>query len=118
MTSGLIAKKGAIRFFAEYLKTLVSELRDLSPVFVAPTSEISLSVSGSDKVSTRLKEHDGAVWLIAANRDALEATVTFEVPFSLRRVTVVNEDRSITPDGRAFIDRFGKYGVHVYRIER
>ncbi|MDO9464535.1 MAG: hypothetical protein Q7J67_04470 [bacterium] len=100
----------------EYLKKLVSELRDMSPIFLAPTSKSKVEVTGSDKISTLLKEYQGSYYLLSANRDMPTANVTFSLPFKPKKISVKNENREITPKGEIFKDTFGKYAVHVYEI--
>ncbi|MDO9464531.1 MAG: hypothetical protein Q7J67_04450 [bacterium] len=102
----------------EYLKKLVSELRDISPVFLAPTSKSKVEVTGSDKISTLLKEYQDSYYLITANRDVPIAHVTFNLPFIPVKIKVKDEDREIIPHGKSFKDTFGKYAVHVYEIKK
>ena len=102
----------------ESLKATVGELRELSPVFLAPAMSAKVQLTGGEKVSTLLKEYGGDLWLIAANRDVPPANVTFALPFRPVRVAVRFEGRTLAPTGNGFQDRFPRYGVHVYRISR
>jgi hypothetical protein len=102
----------------EDLKKVVSELRDLSPVFLDVTAKESVAAQGAEKVSMLFKEHEGKSYLLAANRDAPTAKVTFTLPFKPARISVRFEDREIAADGNAFADVFEKYAVHVYEVSR
>jgi len=101
----------------EYLKELVSELRDMSPIFTSPTSKKKVGIKGSDKLCSILKEYDGKNYLIVANRDLPEVNASFKLPFSSEKITVRYENREIAPESNRFMDTFEKYAVHVYEIQ-
>ena len=102
----------------DYLKSLVSEIRDMAPVILSATSDVSATITGTDKVDCVLKEHGGTVYLIAAYRDAPAADATFSLPFEPASVKVRYEDREIACDGDSFQDTFEAYAVHIYEIRR
>ena len=102
----------------EYLKKLVGELRDNSPIFLAPTSRLKIEMTGGTKISTLLKEYQGAYYLIAASRDVPAVKVAFKLPFKPASIEVVNENRKITPHGNGFQDKFSRYAVHIYEIRK
>ena len=98
------------------LKKVVAEISDLSPVILAPTSELAVTISGSDKLDTVLKTHEGALYLIAAHREVGVVDAEFRFPFTPAEIKVKYEGREITPAGNGFRDTFDRYGVHVYEI--
>ena len=98
------------------LKKVVAEISDLSPVILSPTSTLMVDVTGGEKLDYVFKKHGGAIYLIAAHRDAVDAKVTFRFPFRPAAVKAVYEEREIVPDGDSFRDTCGRYGVHIYEI--
>jgi len=99
------------------LKKLVGELKDMSPVFLSPTSEVKIKKTGGDKISTMLKKYNGTYYLIAANRDKANSNVTFHFPFQPKKIKVRYEDREISPEKQSFKDHFSSYEVHIYEIK-
>ena len=96
----------------------------MSPVWLAPTSTQRVVTTGGEKVSALLKEHDGAYYLIAANRDQPEAHVVFQLPLKAGRVirtlpAGIDRDYPQTEmplAGGRLEDTFGRYAVHIYEI--
>jgi len=109
-----------------YLQKLVRDISDMSPVWLAPTSEKKITIAGGEKISMMLKELDGSYYLIAANRDRPKAEVTFTLPFEsagIIKTTPAGIDMDhpnveITPNGDSFQDTFDRYAVHIYQIEK
>lgn len=103
----------------EDLKRIVTELREMAPVFMSPDSPATVTVSPAALISTRLKAADSGRVLLAANRSDQPVEVTLTVGGSLtgqRRVAVLHENRAVlAADGR-FTDRFEGYVVHVYKL--
>jgi len=103
------------------LKKLVTELREMAPVFMLPDSPAQVKAAPSAAISTRLKETPAGLVLLAANRSDQPAEVTFViegVPAGAREVVVRYENRTVKVDDGLFADRFGGYGVHVYELPR
>ncbi len=98
------------------LKKLVTELKDMSPVFLSPTSQLSVSVIGGDKISLLLKKHGDVYYLLAVNRDKPFAEVTFTFPFKASKVKVRYENRELQIKNQKLKDTFSPYEVHVYEI--
>ena len=107
------------------LKQLVRELRDMSPVFLSPTSDLKVEMTGGEKISTLLKEHGESHVLIAANRDRSTAKATFRLPFDAGRITrrrpagigANHPIVEITPKDNSFQDTLDRYAVHIYEVE-
>jgi hypothetical protein len=105
------------------LKKVSRELGDLSPVLASPTipSNVSLEYeemgfSIDSGVELIVKEHDGAMYMLAANTTVGTAKVTFSrLPFSSNSLDVLFEERSLDASGGSFQDKFAPYEVHVYR---
>lgn len=103
----------------DYLKQLVSELRDMSPVFMSPDAPDTVTLAKPDAlISYRLKQPDNRRFLLAVNRNDRPAEVTFRIP-KLRdgEVPVRYEQRNVTAKEGEITDRFAPYGVHVYELE-
>ena len=109
-----------------YLQKLVREISDMSPVWLAPTSERKITTAGGEKISMMLKELDGSYYLITANRDRPKTEVTFKLPFKAVRIIRTkpagiktnHPNVEITPKGNSFQDTFDRYAVHIYEIRK
>jgi len=109
-----------------YLQKLVRDISDMSPVWLAPTSEKKITIAGGEKISMMLKELDGFYYLIAANRDRPKAEVTFTLPFEAARIIrktpagigMDHPNVEIILNGDSFQDAFDRYAVHIYKIEK
>jgi hypothetical protein len=108
----------------EALKELAGEARALAPVFLSePPSGLTLETTGSDDVDAKVFRHDGAVYVVAVNReDRGPASVAFAlrgetgVRGDVGPVDVLFEDRRVATDGDVWTDDFGAYDVHVYKL--
>jgi hypothetical protein len=98
------------------------EVRELAPVLNSPTVKDALKVESSNKgvpVATMVKKHGGAtyVFAVAMKPGATEAAFTLEGLPAGAQVEVLGENRKIEPADGKFKDRFGDWGVHLYRIK-
>jgi hypothetical protein len=114
--AGLLADPDMAREVAEMNR----QIRGLAPVLNSPERDDLARVESSDEdvpISFTVREHDGRTYLFAASlRDApAEATFTLD-GLEGSRVEVLDEGRTIDPDGGSFRDHFDGYGVHLYRI--
>ena len=106
------------------LKKVVRELGDLSEVLSSPTIENNLSLEYEEMgfsidsgVEVLIKNHDGIMYILAANTSVGPAKVTFSnLPASARSLEVLSEGRNLDVSGNSFQDAFEPYAVHVYRF--
>ncbi len=80
------------------------------------------TVSGSDTIhyifAVRLTEPDSSAYFIQSNEpDTITTTFSLPSEMNVSTVTVDGEDRSITPIGDTFQDKFYKETVHIYSFE-
>lgn len=103
----------------EELKKLATELKDMSPVFLAPDSAEPVKVvPESAPVSVRMKKAGDKRVILAVNRTKLPMDVVFQADTRSEKPVVVRyEDRIVTPsDAGGFRDSFGPYAVHIYEL--
>lgn len=96
---------------------VATELKFMSPIFLAPDSNKKVTIKPSG-VEYLLKEYNDKLYLIAANPSVKRNTATFIMSQPAMAINVLNESRSITPQGVSFTDNFDGYGVHCYEISR
>ncbi len=99
------------------LKALVSELRGLEPLLVAPPGPCPVTQPAGSNVVAATRQAGGRRILMAANRGPTDCEVTLAASaLGAGAVPVLNENRSVTPGAGGIRDRFGPYGVHVYEL--
>jgi len=106
------------------LKRVVRELGDLSAVLASATIANSMSLEYEEMgfsidsgVEVLVKEHEGVIYMFAANTTVGPAKVTFSnLPFSARSLDVLPERRNLDISGNSFQDNFEPYAVHVYKF--
>jgi len=103
----------------DYVQKLVRELRTLSPVIMAPACAAKLSISPSDApVEYALRELEGRLYLLAANKSILPQTVRFSgSALTGKRAQVLSEAHLAVVEGDSLADDFPPLGVHVYKLE-
>lgn len=103
----------------DYVQKLVRELRTLSPVIMAPASSSKLSLSPADApVEYTLRELEGSLYLLAANKSVRPQTVRFTgSSLTGKRAQVLYETRPVGVEGDTLPDDFTPLGVHVYKLE-
>ena len=103
----------------DYVKQLTGELRDFSPVIMAPPASGKLeltSTSGAMDFTTR--ELDGKLYLIAANKSEHPQKATWQGDLLRdKKATSMFEDHPVKIEGDVLSDDFPAYAVHVYRFE-
>jgi hypothetical protein len=108
------------------LKKVNSRITGLTGALCGPDSKIAVTVLSNDPKGTiafRAKEYNGSLYIIAAqvinlsgSKDTQQATVT--VPGLTGSVTVYDENRTITPGGTSFTDRFiAADPAHIYVVK-
>ena len=102
------------------MPSLTRELAFLEPVLLAP-DPAAAPAANSEKVKMLLKQHDGALWLLACNADTNARDVTFSVPAmaqGARSLPVLSEGRNCAVAGDGWADHFEPWEVHVYATAR
>ncbi len=100
----------------EYVKALVNELREFSPVILAKTVRTRMDISPSDApVEFTMRKRGDEIFLIVANKSSSPQTVAFTSrEFKRRTARVLYEDREVTINGKSLRDEFVPFGVHIY----
>ena len=105
---------------AEYfqrLKAVLEELKSLEEVLASPDRpDLLVSVSDREAIRTRVKYHDGKVWLIAANVTSRKVEASFVLKEAPRSVRVLQGNESLTVEGPEFRDTFGPYEARIDEI--
>ena len=103
----------------DYVKSLAHELREFSPVIMAPKPLGSATVSPANgAIEFTLREVGNTNYLIAANKSPQAQTVTFRgTVLQERRVKVLFEEHQAMVRGDALKDWFEPFGVHVYQLD-
>ena len=105
--------------------SLNAELRRLMPSILSPTAELPYTVHYTGRsttqgpIRTMLKATKEGYTLLASNIERAPLGARFELPREIASVRRLEPDGSVTtldPDGGAFRDRFGPFGVGVYEI--
>ena len=82
-----------------------------------PVPTIKAKPSDADgQIAFMARQHKGTLYIFAAQMRNKPASVTFDVPQAVGRVEIIDEDRTIGVKDSQFIDTFGPYGVHLYKL--
>lgn len=97
------------------------QIHELAPVLNSPTISDGVTVTSSNAdipVEALVKRHEGATYVFAVGMRDGTTTARFEVAGvpGETRVEVLGEDREMAVNGGVFEDRFGAWGVHLYRV--
>lgn len=97
----------------------LEQITRLTPAVCGPayTGTITKTEKGGGRIDFMATQEGSTVTLFSANlrRDAETATFTFgKAP---KRVTVVDENRSLEMKDKELTDRFAPLAVHIYRVE-
>jgi hypothetical protein len=103
----------------DYLKKLVSELRDMSPVFMSPDAK-SQSTCDQKMISLLTKDiGNGKRVVLAVNRCIRPMDAMLQLPGTpASKANVRFENRTIAVAAGAIHDRFGPYEVHIYQLPK
>jgi hypothetical protein len=103
----------------DYVQKLVGELRDFSPVIMAPASAAKVSISPADApLECALRELEGKLYLLAANKSDRPQSVRFAAAaLKGRRAQVLYETRQVAVEADSLADEFTPFGVHLYKLE-
>ncbi len=102
----------------DYAQKLTHELREFSPVIMAPTNSSGITLSPADApVQFATRELDGKTYLIAANRSERAQSVKFSGDaLKGKRAQVLYESHSTSVEGDTLTDDFVPFGVHIYLL--
>jgi len=102
-----------------YVRKLVGELHEFSPIIMAPSSAEKIEVSPANNATEfATRKLGNRIYLIAANKSPNSQSVRFSSPlFANKKAAVLFEDHVATVIGNVLADSFDPFGVHVYRIE-
>jgi hypothetical protein len=103
----------------DYVKKLVSELRDFSPVIMAPRASQKLVLAdGAATIDFTTRELEGKIYLIAANRAAHPQKARWQGEvFGGRKATVLFEEHMAHVNGQELADDFPAFEARVYRLD-
>ena len=98
-------------------RPLNEEMKALSPVLLVGSASERFHVFPRQVgVDVLEKEHEGHLYIIAANTQDHPTEVQFKSRREQGTVEVMFEGRSLPLTDGAFLDSFPPYGVHVYRL--
>ena len=102
----------------DYVKQLVGELKEFSPVVMAPAGSIKLDMSPANAlVEFTTRQYDGNLYVVAANKSAIQQNVRFSgAAIKGKRLEVLYEGHQAKLNGEVLSDEFAPYGVHVYKL--
>jgi hypothetical protein len=103
----------------DYVKKVAGELRDFSPVIMAPVAAEKFTLTPSNApVEMATRSLDGKIYLIVANKSNRPQKISLQSPALVgRQVKTLFEDHAATVAGAALADEFAGYAVHIYRLE-
>jgi hypothetical protein len=103
----------------DYVQQLARELRELSPVIMAPCSPAKLELAPTNApVEFITRQLEGKLYLLAANKSGQSQPVRFTgEALRNRKAQTLYEDHAAKVDGATLTDEFSAFAVHVYRLE-
>jgi hypothetical protein len=103
----------------DYVQKLVGELREFSPVIMAPPASAKPALTPADApVEFATRELDGKLYLIAANKSDHPQSVRFSGPaLTGKHSQVLYETHKAEIEGDSLADEFVAFRVHVYKLE-
>jgi hypothetical protein len=104
----------------DYVQKLVGELREFSPIIMAPASAAKLTLSPADApVEFALRESNGKLYLLTANKSDRPQSVRFTgSPLAGRQAKVLYETHSAVMNADTLADDFSPFAVHLYELNR
>jgi hypothetical protein len=108
-------------FYGKVLKPVLDEFNPAGPLYpalIAPDSKLPVTVERASDVEFRVREANGAVYLLAAKREGATEKVTFHgLPSGVSTGDLLYEEpRKVTAANGSFTDWFGPNEVHAYRF--
>jgi hypothetical protein len=104
----------------DYVQKLVGELRQFSPVIMAPAGAAQLTLSPADApVEFAVRELAGAIYLIAANKSGRPQSVCFRgTALRGKRADMLYQTHPVAVAGDSLTDELTPFGVHVYKLDK
>jgi hypothetical protein len=101
-----------------WMKDIGSEVQALSPMLLSPGDLGPAAFEPADApIQSKLKLHNGRLYLMAVNGERETCRVTFALPRKVNGpITVMFEDRALEARGKRFTDAFEPLAVHVYDL--
>jgi hypothetical protein len=98
----------------------LEQVTRLAPAVLGPeyAGTVGEKEEGGGRVDSMAREHEGAVYVFAANVKEAPQKVTFTLDFTPKSIEVVDEGRVLEGAGASFADAFEPLAVHIYRIAR
>lgn len=103
----------------DYVKQLVGELREFTPVIMAPKSSAKIVMSpDTAPVEFTTRELDGKPYLIAANKSDRPQKIQFtSTAISGHQARVLYENHPVEIQAATLTDDFPPFAVHIYRFD-
>jgi hypothetical protein len=103
----------------DYVKQLVGELREFTPVIMAPKSSAKTAMSPETApVEFTQRQCDGKLYLIAANKSDRPQKIQFtSTAISGHKARVLYENHHVEIQSDSLTDDFPPFAVHIYRFE-
>jgi hypothetical protein len=98
------------------------ELETLKPVILSPTSSqpyfvyVDSAAKSKAPVRAMLKYYDGDYYLLTVNLESAPVQAKFVLPFVIKNLEVMFEDRAASYAGFDIVDEFTPFDVNVYKI--
>jgi len=103
----------------DYVKKLVGELRDFSPVIMAPPAAEKLQLTPANAaIEFTTREMGGKTYLIAANKSGRQQKASWQGDLLRdKKAVTMFEDHPVKVEGNTLTDDFPEFAVHVYKLE-
>lgn len=100
------------------LGQIAAEMKALQPALSAERQDMPVAGVEDERVVASLHRAEGAVWVIAVNRDTQPATAQLTLPADCAGETaeVLFERRKVKCEGTTLRDEFAPLARHVYRV--
>lgn len=111
---------------SEMLQTVTAtnkQIHELAPVLNSPTIAGAVRISSGNQqvpIATMVKRHGGSLYVFAVAMREGTTKTTFDIKgiSDEYAVEILGEERSITVENGTFIDDFGPWDVHLYRLSQ
>jgi hypothetical protein len=103
----------------DYVRKLVTELKEFSPVIMAPTAAQKLILNPTNSaIEFSTRELNGKLYILAANKSPTPQSVTFTgASLPGKKSTLLFESTPANLAGNTLSATFDPFAVHVYRLE-
>lgn len=107
---------------AREVKSINQQIHQLAPVLNRPDAKNVASVESLNQdvpVDFMVKQLANKTFIFAAAMRDKKTVVRMKIPDkTIKKIKVVGENRSITPEDGHWNDHFQGYGVHIYEVEK